>query len=283
MRRHGPDLEREARDREAKRCIAPRRLRQGCHDVADLQAAVRLACRERHEAHQQERLAQHGEGHVDAAGTLRRGVVVVMHDQPIGGQADQGEDEIEAQKVGDDEDAEAAGQGQQPAHGKARAVRLAAQVGEGIDASRAPEQRRDAQQDRTRHVERQADLELGLIEGQGRPADRQDRRGKTGQRRQHQQRRHAVAQASPQAGQQQHQRRRQGGNQQPGSQHVGAVHRRATAASGRPICSRSKNPSGAKPNSTAPNARASATPSRRRDAGAFTATLALASAGAITR
>ena len=283
VRRHRPDLEREARDREAKRRVAPRRLRKGRDDVADLHAAVGLAGRERHEAHQQERLAQHGEGHVDTAGTLRCGIVVVMHDQSIGRQADQGEEEIEAQKVGGDEDAETAGQGQQPAHGEARAVRLAAQVGEGIDAGRAPEQRRDAQQDRARPVERQADPELRLIEGEGCPADRQDRRGEAGERRQHQQRRHALAQASRQAGQQQHQRRCQGGDEEPGSQRIGAVHRRATAASGRPICSKSKNPSGAKPSSTAPRARASATPSRRRDAGAFTATLALASAGAITR
>ena len=224
MRRHRPDLEREARDREAKRCIAPRRLRKCRHDVTDLQAVVGLAGREQHEAQQQEGLAQHGESHVDAAGALRRGVVIVMHDQSIGGQADQGEDEIEAQQVGGDEDAEAAGQGQQPAHGKARAVRLAAQVGEGIDTGRTPEQRRDTQQDRTWHVERQADLELRLVECERHPADRQNRRGKAGQRRQHQQRRHVVAQASRQAGQQQHQRRRQRGNEQHCAQCAGAVH-----------------------------------------------------------
>jgi len=88
MHRHERDFQSKSGDRQRQRRVPPRRSRQRGHDVGDPQAAAWLACREQHEAHQQERLAEYREGHIDTARAPRLGAAI-MRDQPEGWDADE--------------------------------------------------------------------------------------------------------------------------------------------------------------------------------------------------
>ncbi len=87
MPRHEPDFEAEAKQQQRQSRVAPRRCREGGDRVADREAPARHGFRHKHERHQQQRLAQHRERQVDAAGAPAGGVAV-MHDEAPPRQAD---------------------------------------------------------------------------------------------------------------------------------------------------------------------------------------------------
>jgi hypothetical protein len=91
-----------------------------------------------------------------------------MHDQPIGRQADHGEHQIKAYQVSHDEDAEIAGQRQQPPLGEARGIRIITQIGRGVSARDDPQQRRGPKQYRPGHVESQGHAKRRLGQDQAR-------------------------------------------------------------------------------------------------------------------
>ncbi len=137
--------------------VAPRRSRKSSHGVAD-QQGVRRTGGQQHQAHQQRRPRPAMRGHVHGTGaaSARRAVV---HDQAIGRKAAHGEEQIEARDVGGHEDAEVAGEREQPPRGEARAVSLVAQISRGIGAGADPEQRRDSEKHRAGHIERERGAE----------------------------------------------------------------------------------------------------------------------------
>ncbi len=219
VQRHEPDLEPEAHDQKGEGRVAPGRCRQHRHGIADREAAARGGRRQQRKGHQQGNLGEHREAEVDDAGPERAGRALVDHEAP-GGKADHGEGDIEADQVGGDEHAEAAGQRQQPPLREAAGSRPDTDVGPGVDAGDAPEQRRDPEQDRPWRIERERELPPRLVQHQGRAVGRQQRRRQSRQRRQAQERRHGLPDAPRQAGEQHADRHRHRGDEQ----QTGAAH-----------------------------------------------------------
>ena len=203
--------------------------------AADREAVARLPGGEQREGHQQKRLAEDRERHIDRARSRGLGGVL-MSNQPEGGDADEGVDEIEGEEIGGDENAEASDQRQQPADREAGGVGLAAQIRGGIGARPDPQQRADEQQHGAGRVQREAHAKLRQIDVERAAGEGEQRGAERGDRGERQQRDRMPAKAGRQADSQQSQGSRQRQNEQRRPKRSGFAHGAPPAvAPARPI------------------------------------------------
>ncbi len=267
MQRRQRNLHPEANDEKRERRITPGRSGQRRHDVANLHTAARLACRKQHEGDQKEGLAKQRERHIDVAGALGRGVFV-LRDQVIGRNADERINEIEGQQVRGNENAETAGQRQQPADRETRRIGLAAHIRNGENSSEDPNQRGGGKQHCARRIEPKAHAQRRLLERETPASDRKNSGRKRGQRSQRRERQRITTQLWRETSSQDDDRPSDRGGEQAGTKVLGChshrIHRSAAIAAGRPICKKAKKAGGAKASRMATSARDNATTSRLR-------------------
>src|SRR6476619_8304118 len=116
MEREESDLQPESQDQKGQRITSPWRLCQRSHRSGDQRTACWHALREKHQGHQQERLAEYGKTDVQTCRTSRIGCFV-KNNQTIGGKACHAEKQVEAREVSDKESADVAGERHQPPDG----------------------------------------------------------------------------------------------------------------------------------------------------------------------
>src|SRR6478609_5233623 len=109
MEREKADLQPEGQDQKGKRIIAPWRLCQRSHRIGNQRTACWNALREKHQGHQQERLAEYSKTDVQTCRTPRIGRFV-KNNQTIGRKARHAEKQVEARQVSDEESADVAGE-----------------------------------------------------------------------------------------------------------------------------------------------------------------------------
>ena len=163
---HEARLHAEAGNQQDEYQIALRRGRYRCGGVPYQEAITRDLRGQQHEGHQQERFGQEGEPDIDRAGSpcLRR---FVVYHQTGGAEREHREQKIEADHVGGQEHADAAGQCHQPAHHKSPVVRPALQILRSVSARCDPQQRGNAQQHGAGTVDGERQMEAGGTDCEG--------------------------------------------------------------------------------------------------------------------
>ena len=152
VHRHEAGLGTEAGDEQRQDQVTIRRVGERRGRVVQAQAVAWDLARQHHEPHEQHGLGEQREHEVDRARApgLRR--LVVDHEAARAERQDR-EHRVQAHEIARDEHAEATRARHQPAGDEAAGLGRVAHVGRGIGAGRAPQQRRDAEQQRARAVE----------------------------------------------------------------------------------------------------------------------------------
>ena len=131
MERYESELHAEPQNQQGQGRVGPGRCGECHHNIPYQHLRTRCRHREHHERQEKKRFAEDGERHIDQS-DLTRFRLFIIDDQPIGRQTDQREREIEADKVGGHEYADAADQCQQPPYREAGRTRLLTQPSSAI-------------------------------------------------------------------------------------------------------------------------------------------------------
>jgi len=184
MERHQPRLDAEPGDQKGQGIRLIGREWQGCPHILEQEAAEVHARQE--QAREDGDLARDGKGDIDPPGRDRL-VRAVVHDQRVGAERDQGEEDVEADHVGRQEDAEIAGERQAPEGCETAAPRVVGHAVPGVETGEAPEQRRHQQKERGPITDRQAGTQEQVRQHEGSAVGHEKDGGETRQRGQRQQ------------------------------------------------------------------------------------------------